>query len=101
FLVEQLGVDPARICAFTFTNKAADEIAHRLHARLGDAAARVQRGTIHAFCASLLREFGRSVSVDPGFGIADDEYQRSVLRRIEGPRRWHGATLTEFSVHRL
>src|SRR5208283_3054375 len=30
-----------------------------------------------------------------------DEYQRSVLRRIEGPRRWHGATLTEFSVHRL
>ena len=30
FLVERCGYDPARICAFTFTNKAAGEIAHRL-----------------------------------------------------------------------
>ncbi|MEP7002632.1 MAG: UvrD-helicase domain-containing protein, partial [bacterium] len=29
FLIEEHHVDPARICAFTFTNKAAGEITHR------------------------------------------------------------------------
>src|SRR3954469_940607 len=88
YLVERLGVDPARICAFTFTNKAAGEISHRLEARLGDAASKIKRGTIHAFCAELLRELGAQVLLEQGFGIADEEYQLNTLRRIEGPRRW-------------
>src|SRR5437868_4651243 len=51
YLVEQLGVPPERLCAFTFTNKAAGEIADRLGRSLGSHAARVKTGTIHAFCA--------------------------------------------------
>lgn len=101
FLIEHLKFDPARICAFTFTNKAAGEIAHRLEARLGGAAAKIKRGTIHAFCAELLRELGAHVLLEPGFGIADEEYQLSALRRIEGPRRWHRNTLNRFSAHRF
>src|SRR6185503_5762746 len=72
-----------------------------LETQLGDAAQKIQRGTIHAFCASLLRELGASVLLEPGFGIADEEYQLSALRRIEGPRRWHRNTLTRFSAHRF
>jgi superfamily I DNA/RNA helicase/inhibitor of KinA sporulation pathway (predicted exonuclease) len=101
FLIERHGFDPSRICAFTFTNKAAGEIAHRLEARLGAAAERITRGTIHAFCASLLRELGAHVLLEPGFGIADEEYQLNALRRIEGPRRWHRSTLTRFSAYRF
>jgi len=101
FLIEHLGFDPARICAFTFTNKAAGEIAHRLEVRLGNAAARIKRGTIHAFCAELLRELGPQVLLEPGFGIADEEYQLNALRRIEGPRSWHRNTLNRFSAHRF
>lgn len=101
FLIDHLGLDPARICAFTFTNKAAGEIAHRLEASLGAAAALVKRGTIHAFCAELLRELGAHIALDPGFGIADEEYQLNALARIEGPRRWHRNTLTRFSAHRF
>ncbi|MEP6991306.1 MAG: UvrD-helicase domain-containing protein [bacterium] len=101
FLIEHHGMDPARICAFTFTNKAAGEITHRLQARLGTDAERIKRGTIHAFCAELLRELGAQVLLPPGFGIADEEYQLSVLRRIEGPRRWHRSVLTRFSAHRF
>jgi superfamily I DNA/RNA helicase len=41
FLLEKLEMDPARICAFTFTNKAAGEIAERLARTLGPRAARV------------------------------------------------------------
>ncbi|HVT41160.1 MAG TPA: UvrD-helicase domain-containing protein [Gemmatimonadaceae bacterium] len=101
FLVEHHRFDPARICAFTFTNKAAGEIAHRLEARLPDAAAKVKRGTIHAFCAELLRELGIHVHLDPGFGIADEEYQLQALRRIQGARLWHRNVLTRFSGYRF
>src|SRR6202034_1521439 len=77
------------------------ETAPRLEARLGAAAERITRGTIHSFCAGLLRTHGQHAGLDPGFGIADDDYQLGVLRRIEGPRRWHGATLRQFSAHRF
>jgi DNA helicase-2/ATP-dependent DNA helicase PcrA len=102
FLIEQHRVDPARICAFTFTNKAAGEIEHRLSDRLGTlAASKIKRGTIHAFCAELLRELGADVLLEPGFGIADEEYQLNILRRIEGPKRWHRSVLNRFSAHRF
>jgi len=101
FLIEHHNFDPARICAFTFTNKAAGEITHRLETRLGVAAEKIKSGTIHAFCAELLRELGAQVLLEPGFGIADEEYQLNVLRRIEGPRKWHRSVLTRFSAHRF
>src|ERR1700722_8679774 len=70
FLIEHHGFDPARVCAFAFTNKAAGEIAHRLGARLGPVGEAIKRGTIHAFCAEVLREHGTHVGLEPGFGIA-------------------------------
>ncbi|CAN5884753.1 hypothetical protein BH11GEM2_BH11GEM2_17740 [soil metagenome] len=101
FLILRHGFQPARICAFTFTNKAAGEITHRLESRLGASAERIKRGTIHAFCAELLRELGAAVLLEPGFGIADEAYQLDVLRRIEGPRKWHRNVLTRFSAYRF
>jgi superfamily I DNA/RNA helicase len=86
---------------FTFTNKAAGEIASRLERQLTSRAERVKRGTIHAFCAELLREFGTHVGLEPGFGIADDDYQRSVLRRLQVPPTWHGSVLGRFAAYRF
>ena len=101
YLIEQLEIDPTRICAFTFTNKAADEIASRLTRRIGSRAEGVKRRTLHAFCAELLREYGAHVNLAAGFGIADEEYQRTVLRRLVGGKQPHRKILTRFSVHRL
>jgi len=101
YLSEHLGVDPTHICAFTFTNKAADEIASRLARRIGSRAEGVKRRTLHAFCAELLREYGAHVDLATGFGIADEEYQRTVLRRLDGAKAYHRKMLTRFSVHRL
>lgn len=100
FLIERQGIDPARINAFTFTNKAAGEIAARLD-DLGPTAHLVKQGTIHAFCAEVLREHGHHVGLEPGFGIADENYQRSVLGRLGQPARFHTAILNSFSLHRL
>lgn len=62
---------------------------------------RVKRGTIHAFCAELLREFGEQVGLQPGFGIADESYQKSVLRRLRVPMKQHKNVLKAFARYRF
>jgi DNA polymerase III epsilon subunit family exonuclease len=100
YLVEKLGMVPERICAVTFTNKAAEEIAVRLRDSLGRKADDVKRGTIHALCAEVLREHPQHVGLRPGFGIADDDYQRTVLRRL-GQHQRAGKLLEAFGRRRL
>lgn len=101
YLIEELGVQPARICAFTFTNRAAEEIGSRLQAQFGPSAGAIQGGTLHAFCVKLLREHGSAIGLQQGFGIADTEYSLRALRRIGGPSPWHTSLLTRFSNHRF
>ncbi len=95
------GLAADRICAVTFTNKAAEEIATRLEGTLGEAADAVTRGTLHALCASLLREHGEVLGIDRGFGIADEAYQQIVLRRLGAWRKRWTALLTGFGRRRL
>jgi len=101
YLIERLGLSPERLCAFTFTTKAAGEIAERLARSLGIHASAVKTGTIHAFCAELLREFGARVGLQRGFGIVDERQQRIVLKRLGIPPRWHSRLLSRFSTHRF
>ena len=91
------GIDPHRICAVTFTNRAAEEIA----LRLGEQAEQITRGTIHAFCLALLREFGDDAGLRRGFGVADEPYQKVILSRLNVPIDRRGQLLTLFSRHRF
>ena len=100
FLIESHGLAPDRIIAFTFTNKAAEEIASRLD-ELGEAAGRVRRTTIHKFCVDVLRQHGTRINVDPGFGIADEEYQCALLAQLGSSIRNHKGLLQLFARHRL
>src|SRR6187399_1795969 len=95
------GVAPARICAVTFTNRAAEEIAGRLKHTLGDGAGGVTRGTIHALCLALLREHAEAAGVRKGFGIADESYQKVILARLHVGTEQRGAMLNRFSRHRV
>ncbi|HEY2855932.1 MAG TPA: UvrD-helicase domain-containing protein [Gemmatimonadaceae bacterium] len=101
YLIETLGLRAERLCAFTFTNKAAGEIGERLARSLGFAAAGVKTGTIHSFCAELLREFGTRIGLQRGFGIVDERQQRVVLKRLGVPPRWHSGLLTRFATNRF
>ncbi len=89
------GFNPHRICALTFTNRAAEEIATRL------GTADVWRGTIHSFCLQLLREFHDDAGLRKGFGVADEDYQRVILSRLRVPADRRGQLLTLFSRHRF
>jgi DNA polymerase III epsilon subunit family exonuclease len=93
-LVKQ-GFAPQRICAVTFTNRAAEEIATRLGQH------DVWRGTIHRFCLQLLREFHHEAGLRRGFGVADEDYQRVILSRLRVPADRRGQLLTLFGRHRF
>jgi superfamily I DNA/RNA helicase/DNA polymerase III epsilon subunit-like protein len=100
YLLES-GTDPRRVCAITFTNKAAQEIRQRLHHGLGDRAGDLTLGTIHALCLRLLRDFGKRVGLPAGFGVADEEQQGLLLGRLGVPGRRHRPLLTLFGRRRL
>ena len=77
------GIEPSRILAITFTDKAAGELRERIRATLqglatpaARAAARATEGafvsTIHGFCARLLRAHPLAAGLDPGFSVLDE-----------------------------
>lgn len=100
-LLDHYRADPTRVCSITFTNKAAEEIVARLHREMGGAGERVARGTLHALCLDVLRAHGERVRLRRGFGVADEAYQRLVLRRLGVGRRRQGMLLALFSRRRL
>lgn len=101
-LITHLAFAPARICAVTFTNKAAEEITARLRHRLDDRAEEITRGTLHALCLDILREHAAAAGLERGFGVADDSYQDTVLRRLGVQPHWRRAeVLTRFGRRRL
>src|SRR5437868_5558262 len=100
-LIATLGVPPERICAVTFTNRAAEEIAVRLKHTLRDRADAITRGTIHALCLALLREHAEAAGLRRGFGVADEQYQKVILGRLHVPLEQRGSLLNRFSRHRV
>lgn len=65
------GVDPAHILLLTFTRKASQEMIERAGALIGSRSERVFGGTFHSVANVLLRRYGRSIGVEPGFTILD------------------------------
>src|SRR6266511_99482 len=97
-LITTLGIAPERICAVTFTNRAAEEM------RSGGMPSVVMRCSmreIHALCLALLREHAEAAGVRKGFGVADEEYQKVVLGRLHVPQEQRGSLLNRFSRHRV
>ena len=74
----ETGVDPLRILAITFTEKAAGNMRKKLGQAFQeqpDRRARLERAwvsTVHGFCARLLRENAVFAGVDPEFYVADE-----------------------------
>ncbi len=100
-LIRVHGIDPRRICAVTFTNKAAEEIAVRLRHSLGTRADEITRGTIHALCLAILREHAGVAGLKKGFGVADEDYQKIILGRLRVHPDGRSALLGCFGRHRL
>jgi DNA helicase-2/ATP-dependent DNA helicase PcrA len=81
YLIKVCGVNPHRIMAVTFTNKAAREMAERLQKLLGQTAGDLTLGTFHAICARILRQEGKAIGLDSRFVIYDEEDQLSLIKQ--------------------
>lgn len=65
------GVDPSNILLLTFTRKSAQEMLERAGDLIGMSSHRVCGGTFHSVANLLLRRYGRSIGIEPGFTILD------------------------------
>ncbi|HVO87392.1 MAG TPA: UvrD-helicase domain-containing protein [Casimicrobiaceae bacterium] len=80
-------VEPDRIVAITFTNKAAREMRERANALLRagprkDAAERVNISTFHALGLRMLRGEARACGLKPGFSIFDPSDLESIVGEL-------------------
>lgn len=81
YLIKVCGINPRRIMAVTFTNKAAREMEERIEKFLGQTAGALTLGTFHAICARILRHDGRAIGIDPKFVIYDEEDQIRLIKQ--------------------
>jgi ATP-dependent DNA helicase Rep len=93
----QAGLEPRRIAAITFTNKAATEMRERAKSLIGRDAKQVVVCTFHALGVRMMREDGAVLGLKPQFSILDSDDVTSILKDCGGTtdaataRQWQWA----------
>lgn len=83
YLLEEHQLEPWRILALTFTNKAAREMKERIGRLVGQERARyLQMGTFHSVFARILRREAQHIGYNSDFTIYDQSDSRSLVKTI-------------------
>ena len=71
---------PWEILAFTFTNKAANELKERLVLRIGESANDIWAGTFHSICVRILRRNAELLGFTKHFTIYDTDDSKRIMK---------------------
>ncbi|KAJ5903110.1 hypothetical protein N7504_005493 [Penicillium tannophilum] len=83
YLLSHHGYLPQDVICCTFTIKASREMRERLSKLVGERVqSRLILGTFHSICRRYLVKYGYLIGLRKGFGIADSDDSRGILRRI-------------------
>lgn len=82
YLIEEKKVDPFNILALTFTNKAAQEMRHRVEEIVGPAAKSLWLGTFHSIFVRILRQEAHRLGYPQNFTIYDTTDSKSLIKSI-------------------
>jgi DNA helicase-2/ATP-dependent DNA helicase PcrA len=83
YLIDQKGFDPRSFLAVTFTNKAAEEMKHRVQSMISTDS-EVMIRTFHSFGAWLLRRYASVAGLSPNFTIYDEDDKLALLKTFVG-----------------
>jgi len=76
----QQGVAPWHILAVTFTNKASEEMQHRIDHLVPGRGGAVQVSTFHRFCSQMLRREGEAIGLSKHYVIYDEHDQKDLIK---------------------
>ncbi len=80
-LILNQGAIPSAIIALTFTNKAAQEMQHRIAYFLGNVPEKPFIGTFHSYCLRFLKKYQEHLTT-PFFSILDEDDQQKIITGI-------------------
>ena len=76
------GVDPSKILAVTFTNKAAREMKERIKGMIDEKASEITACTFHALCVRILRADAVKIGYKNNFTIFDEGDQLGLIKKV-------------------
>ena len=103
YLLAVEGVHPRHVVAVTFTNKAAEEMRHRVEGLLLPAGIRPPLiSTFHATCVRILRERSAQAGLPPSFVIYDEDDRQTLVKDAMRALDFDERALTPAAaVHRI
>ena len=99
YLVDHQGVSPFALLAITFTNKAAQEMKHRVGALVGPVADKMWVSTFHSACARILRYEHEAIGFPSSFTIYDQADSVRLTRYILNDFKLDPKKMPPRSIH--
>ncbi|WP_185864370.1 ATP-dependent helicase [Blattabacterium cuenoti] len=82
-MIKEIGIDPSKILALTFTKKAAREMKERISKMISiDELEKITLGTFHSTFSRILRKESHWLGYNPNYTIYDQQDSENVIKKI-------------------